>query len=61
MVSYKKEFIKKCDDAKFSNDDKVFSNEDYGNVTFSCVKMGILSVDLNNINLDDINFDEDDP
>ena len=23
--------------------------------------MGILSVDLNNINLDDVNFDEDDP
>ena len=23
--------------------------------------MGILSVDLNNINLDDVSFDEDDP
>ena len=23
--------------------------------------MGLLSVDLNNINLDDVNFDEDDP
>ena len=23
--------------------------------------MGILSVDFNNINLDDVNFDEDDP
>ena len=29
-------------------------------VTFSCNEMGILRVNLNNINLDN-NFDEDDP
>ena len=28
---------------------------------FSCNEMDILSIDLNNINLDDTNYDEDDP
>ena len=36
-------------------------DENSGNVTFSSNKMGILSVDPNNINIDDINFDENDP
>ena len=31
------------------------------NLTFSRDKMGILIVDLNNINLDDVNFYKDDP
>ena len=35
--------------------------EDSGNVTFSSDRMGILSVNLNKINLGDVNFDEDDP
>ena len=35
-------------------------DEDYGNVTFSSDEMGILSVNLNNINLDIVNFDKDD-
>ena len=34
--------------------------EDSGNVIFSCNGMGILNIDLININLDE-NFDEDDP
>ena len=34
-------------------------NEDSGNVVFSCNEMGILNIDLNNINLDS-NLDEDD-
>ena len=33
---------------------------DSGDVTFCCNEMGILSVNLNNINLDN-HFDEDDP
>ena len=37
-----------------------FFDEDYGNVTFSSDEMGILSVNLNNINLDIVNFDKDD-
>ena len=32
-----------------------------GNVTFSSDEMGIPSGDFNHINLDDVNFDEDDP
>ena len=36
-------------------------DEDSGNVLFSNDEMGILSVNLNNINLDDDNFYEDDP
>ena len=42
------------------NDDIVFVNEDSINVTFVSDEMGILSVDLNDINLVDINFDKDD-
>ena len=36
-------------------------DENSGNVIFSSNKMGILSLDPNNINIDDINFDENDP
>ena len=36
-------------------------NEDPCNPTFSCNEMGILNIDLNNINLDDTNYDEGDP
>ena len=35
-------------------------NKNSGNVTFSSDGMGIFSVDLNNINLDDANFHEND-
>ena len=33
----------------------LFSDEDFSNVTFSANEMGVLSVDLNKINLDDDN------
>ena len=36
-------------------------NEDSNNVTFFDDEIGILSVDLDKINLDDVNFDEDYP
>ena len=49
--------IEKLDDALFVNDNIV---KDSGNVTFSSNKMDILSVDLNNINLDEVKFDVDD-
>ena len=39
----------------------LYFNEDFGNVVFSCNEMGILNIDLNNINLDDSNYSEDDP
>ena len=38
-----------------------FFDEDSGNVTFSSDEMGILNIDLNNINLNDVNFDGDFP
>lgn len=36
-------------------------NDDSGNFIFSSDEMGFLCVDLNNINLDNVNFDEDNP
>ena len=39
----------------------VFVNEDSDKVTFSSDNMCILSVDLNKINVDNVNFDENDP
>ena len=44
----------------YTDDSFLFFHEDPGDVTFCCNEMGILSVNLNNINLDN-NFDEDDP
>ena len=35
--------------------------EDSNNATFFSNKMGILIICLNNINFDDVNFDENDP
>ena len=57
----KKKMIKNLDKLVFPVDDIVFVNEDSANVTFSSDEMGIFSVDLNNINLDRVNFYEDDP
>ena len=45
--------IKKIDDDLLSNDNTIFFDEDSGSVIFS-------SVDVNNINHDDNNFNEDD-
>ena len=44
----------------YAGDGLLFFDEDSGDVTLYCNEMGILSVNLNNINLDN-NFDEDDP
>ena len=38
----------------YADDGLLFFNEDSGDVTFSCNEMGILNVNLNNINLDNI-------
>ena len=35
-------------------------NEDSGTVVYPCNELGILNIDLNDVNLDN-NFDEDDP
>ena len=39
----------------------LYFNEDSCGAIFSCNEIGILSIDLNNINLDDTIYDEDDP
>ena len=52
--------IKKLHNALFSEGDILFFDEDFGNVIFSSDEMGIFSVDLNNTNLDAVNFYEDD-
>ena len=44
----------------YADADLLFFNEDSDNVAFCCNKMGILSVNLHNINHDN-NFDEGDP
>ena len=51
--------IKKHNDGLFSNDDIIFIHEDFNNVTFFSDEMGVLGVDFNTINLDDVNFRED--
>ena len=53
--------IKKFDDDLFSNDDIIFVNEDPNNVALFTDEIGFVGVDLNKMNLDDVNFDENDP
>ena len=47
--------------AFYADENILYFNEDSGNVVFTCNGTGILNIDLNNINLDDTNYDEDDP
>ena len=54
--------LEKFHDSLHANDNVLFFDEDLSKVTFYANKMGILGVDLYNINLDDDNnFYEDDP
>ena len=53
--------IKKLLTASYT-DEKILCFNDYsGNTVFSCNEMGILSIDLKNIDLDDTNYDKRDP
>ena len=52
--------IKNLYAALYADDSLLFYYEDSGDVTFFCNEMSILSVNLNNVNLD-YNVDEDDP
>ena len=52
--------IKKLFTALCADEIILYFDEDSGNVEFNCNEMGILDIDLNNINLDN-DFDEDDP
>ena len=45
----------------FSTVDIIFINEDFNNATIFINETSMLSVDLNNIKLDDVNFDDGDP
>ena len=47
--------------ALHADENVLYFNEDSGNVVFICNGMGILNIDLNNINLCNINYNEDDP
>ena len=53
--------IKKLFTALYGIENILYFNEYCSNVAFCCNEMGILSVNLNNINLDDTNYEEDDP
>ena len=53
--------IKKLLTALYADDNILYFIEDSGNDIFSCIEMGILNIDFNNINLNDTNYDEDDP
>ena len=53
--------IKKLFNALYAEDNILYFNEDYGNAVLSCNEMGIFNIDLNNINLDDTNYNEVDP
>ena len=47
--------------AFYTDENILYFNEDFSNVIFTCTGMGIVYIDLNNINLDNTNYDEDDP
>ena len=44
----------------YADENILYFNEDSGSIIFPCNEIGILNIDLNNINLNN-NFDEDDP
>ena len=52
---------KKFNNVAFSSDEKLFDDVDSNIVTFLSDAMGFNTIDLNSINLDDGDFDEDDP
>ena len=52
--------IKKLFTALCADENILYCNEDSTDAVFHSKEMGIVNIDLNNINLDD-NFDEEDP
>ena len=53
--------IKKLLHALYTDDHINYFNEDSCDVIFYCNEMGIVGIDLNNIDLEDTNYNEDDP
>ena len=47
--------------ALYADENILYFHEDSRNVAFSCNEMSILNIDLNNINVDDINYYEGNP
>ena len=43
----------------WADENILYLNDDSGNAIFYCNRMGALNIDLNNINLNDTNYDED--
>ena len=56
MVGYTNKMITKLFHALLTDNNIPFFDEDSGNVTFSSDELGIISLDLNNNNLDEANF-----
>ena len=52
--------LENLDNVVFSNDEIDLDDIDSDIVTFFSDGMGLVTIDLNNISLDDCNFDEDD-
>ena len=52
--------IKKLRTALYADENIHNFNEYFSNAAFSCNEMGIIDIYLNNINLDDSNYDKDD-
>ena len=51
--------IEKLFTALYADENILYFNEGSGNVTFFCNEMGILSVNINNVNLDDTYYEKD--
>ena len=47
--------------ALYADENVLYFNKDSDNAIYSCNEMAILRIDLNNVNLDDTNYDKDDP
>ena len=52
-------YIKKLPSALYVDDEILYFKETSGDAIFTCIEMGIPSVDLNNIALNNTNYDED--
>ena len=54
-------YIAPIDIKLYADDNILYFNKDVEDVIFSCNEMGILSIDLNTIKLDNTNYNEDEP
>ena len=52
---------KKLFTALHADDNRLYFNKDSGNIVFSCNEIGIINIYLHYINIDDTNYNGDDP